>query len=278
MKRLITIFSVVLTTLSTFAVTHANKWHSLIRIRSPFPSFSLQSYSVGNDTIIDGIKYFQINEYAFRYNEDSSRVYVHISNSMLNSNDSATIRTHMTNNEMLYYAYDVQPGDTLYTLALPLAWVRCNEVQAVTNNNGRRQVEMQYTDEEQYLIRLFPEFEPEQDKETDTWLEGIGSLHGMVCDPSEYTPGRESKLFCASFNDELLYRMDVDTYIETYKLIEKYNTYSIVSPCHEDVTVSLDEITFENKTTIIDTYNILGQSVDDTYHGLVIKNGEKKLQ
>lgn len=237
MKRLITIFSVVLTTLSTFAVTHANKWSVLSTVSDAFQtSGSIRTYSKGMDTIINDVCYFQVEGYCFRYNDDSSRIYVHMDENMLKQNylDSAFVHDYMIGNEILYLAYDVQEKDTLYTIALPFLWVRCNVVKKVTEDNGRRRVEVQY------LCREIQSHWTDKVVYKDNiWLEGIGSLDGLYCYPFDAAPVISGTLMCASHDDELLYRERE----ETAKSI--YNKYGIISPCHDESVIkedALDEI------------------------------------
>lgn len=185
-----------------------------------------------------------IDKYFFRYNEDSTRIYVHIDDNMLHleyeSNpDSANIRARMVGNDMLYYAYDVQTNDTLYTLALSnFPWVRCNVVQSVADNNGRKQIEVKYVHRAMYETNSTDTIE-----ENDTWLEGVGSLVGLYCNPFDIAPITHSALFCASFGDELIYLIGDEKYKAFYK------EFGIISPCHEDVIDAVENVATEESAT-----------------------------
>lgn len=59
MKRLILLLAIAFTAISAFAVTHANTWNVFQYQNDAFVTQgSIKTYSIGNDTIIDGTKYF----------------------------------------------------------------------------------------------------------------------------------------------------------------------------------------------------------------------------
>ena len=256
---------------------HSDTWHTIkfngMNLEMS-GDYELWTYKVGNDTIIDGKTYApfygeettggaqSFGSYLIRYSEDSTKIYVHITDDMPIINREQ-MQVYMDGEDMLVYDYAAQAGDSVYTLVYDCQGVHVVTaiVDSVFTKYGRRCVSV--------TTIMADSVEVDNLQESDTWVEGLG---GMAFLPNYVCPGgMKDYILCAMRGDELLYRMDDAYYRQTF-----YNRYGVPSPCH-DVKDAISEILSPVSTSDI-PYNILGQPVDDTYHGIVIRNGKKMLQ
>ena len=261
MRKSVFLAIVAMVSLAGLAAVHPDTWHTIKFNGMNLDmtgDYDLWTYRVGNDTIIDGKTYASFygeetidvaqsfGPYLIRYSEDSTKIYVRIAE-----------------DEMLIYDYAAQVGDNINTLVYDCQGmhIATNIVDSVFTIDGRRGVRVTSIINDSTYV--------ENQQVSETWTEGLG---GMTFLPNYVCPGgMQDYILCALRGDELLYRMDETYYRQTF-----YDRYGVPSPCH-DVKDAISEI-LSPVSTSTTPYNILGQPVDDTYHGIVIRNGQKVLQ
>lgn len=285
MKKVLFIAFMAIVSLHLQAVVHPDTWHSLIVDMAI--NYEHRTYELGKDTIINNqtytpVIYTDVSHgpdhtstgimYLLRYEEDYAKVYIHV-DSTLRLVCRSMIEPYMIGDDVLVYDYTAQVGDTIYTIgtACGMHFPLQNVVLAVDTINDRRHIRLSqqaFVDENWDDYELYFSEDLPRRTISITWIEGL-SLE-PVTGVTECTNDFAEVLFCAFRGDELLYRMDDDSYYGYY-----WQKYHITSPCHE---VTAIEETFSPQKDNTIPYNLLGQPVDDTYHGIVIQNGQKRVQ
>ena len=116
-----------------------------------------------------------------------------------------------------------------------------------------------YSDEEEW--RGIPYYQT-------TWIQGIGTAH--VLWPHMYADCGPTTLYavCVMNGDETLYSYDLSQMGITHDCADWQWQRDALEETHSDDV-------FTGTGT---PYNILGQPVDENYHGIVIQNGQKRVQ
>ena len=274
MKKVLYLALMAVINLPLRATTHANTWHTVAfegMTLEMTGQYELWTYRIAGDTVLDGKTYTafigQETRYGvsnmthlIRYSEDSMQVYLRIDSTM-RMDSLEQIRPYMDGNDILVYDYAAEVGETVYSFVYDCqgGHLFANLVDSVATIDGRRVV---YVSQRNIFTK-----DGMENEGSYIWTEGLGGMHLLPRQACE--GGSRDWILCAQRDGELLYRMDDADYLRFW------NQYGVPSPCHE---VTAIEETFSPQKDNTIPYNLLGQPVDETYHGIVIQGGKKMLQ
>lgn len=230
-------------------------------------------YYLGADTVLEGTTYrslwfeggYCINGFIGGLRESADGMQVYWYN--VSPRHSNEVR------EYLLYDFSAEVGDTirdayfnLWDMSIYLdhmgepEWPFWVVTDKKTIDGRIHMTVARFSDEEQF--RDTPNY-------PTTWIQGIGTA--FVLWPYYYSNCGPTTLHlvCVLRGDETLYQYD----------LSEYGITADCSDWHWE-RVSLPETRQDDFSNHADAprYNILGQPVDETYHGIVIRNGQKVLQ
>lgn len=217
-------------------------------------------FQLGQDTIINEMTYQTLSRY-FSLDPQKAKSYV----AALRFTDDKKVFIHYDNTEYLLYDFNVQIGDTLqifggidyYKDSKTLPHI----ITAIdTLEDGRLRIKSDA------VVIMYPGEEwSYESKYHKTWIEGIGSLNGIVQNSATSRIGAgTSQLLCGYYNDECTYTTD-DPYYTPYGCV--YN--DPILSAEEDIkspATSAQKILRDGQLFIIyedKTYNIMGMTVDN---------------
>ena len=273
MRKLVLLALMAIVSLQLFAQTTADTWY-FIEEDWMEERFAGGKYYLGADTTLNGIIYRSLwREGGFcgnafigglRQSADGMQVYWCRKKQYSENPD---------NFEYMLYDFSAKIGDTIRNAYFNL-WdmsIYTDHVGepewpfwVVTDKktiDGRIHLTVaRFSDEEAY--RNIPNY-------STTWIQGIGTAFVLWPYYYSYCGTTTLRAACVMQGDEILYQYDLSYLGITTDCSEWHWKYDALP----DIQANDEWL-----NTSDNPYNILGQPVDNTYHGIVIRNGKKVLQ
>lgn len=212
-----------------------NQWNILshgYRPNQPLYGAYTMIYQMEGDTIINQQTYTKL---VFSYTDDSTTEKWYAG--ALRFTEDKKVHIYYDNTEYLLYDFDVQVGDTLEIFA-GIDYYNFHKTypHIVTSVNtlddGRLQVLLDA------IVR--DEYANEEEKFSKTWIEGIGSVDGIIHNNAIVGVGGNGKtaLLCAYHNDECRYTTDNPAYVPLGCIYNEGDDINAV----EDICVSAPSV------------------------------------
>ena len=239
-----------------------NQWNIIshgYRPDEPLYGAYTMIYQMEGDTIINQQTYTKL---VLSYTDYSATEKWYVG--ALRFTEDKKVHIYYDNTEYLLYDFDVQVGDTLEIFA-GVDYYNFHKTypHIVTSVNtlddGRLQVLLDA------IVR--DEYANEEEKFSKTWIEGVGSVDGIVHNNAIIGVGGNGKsaLLCAYYNDECIYTTDNPKYAPLGCI---YNEGDIINAV-EIVTTpepSVQKIIKEGQLLILrdgNTHNVMGMKVGE---------------
>lgn len=212
-------------------------------------------YQLEQDTIIDNVTY-QTLYYYFSFDPNKTSSYV----ASLRFTEDKKVFIHYNGEEYLLYDFDVQIGDTLQVFGGITHYnsqkILPHVVTAIeTTDDGRLHIILEAIATEEYSDGTI-----RQSKWRKRWIEGLGSLDGIVHNFATTLVGSGvSTILCAYYNEECLY-ITTDPYYTAFGCVYNDPIFSALNNV-ESSRRSIQKICRDGQLLILyndKTYNVMG--------------------
>ena len=206
-------------------------------------------YKIEGDTLVDGVSYKVM--YA---TSDENLTGWNLCCFFRETEDGQVFsRRPSTSDEQLLYDFSMEVGDTICMCDYgydECCMVVIEKGEAIVNGEPRQQIVLEY---------------PFGNGVEEVWIEGIGSLYGIVDSGSLFLTGGSTNLLCYYENDDLIWQNTTPGYDECYII---YNGTQVIEEDETTLSVSVfpnpanGKVSIEGvEATEVQVYNTIGQLV-----------------